>query len=76
MIENYAELKEKYLQDVKFRSNTDTEVVVQLIGKIAREKNLDGFSAFKEALKLAEEGPHFFPDDMITDQPEKLLQVK
>ena len=52
VIENYVELKEKYLQGVKFHSNTDTEVVVQLIGKIAREKNLDGFSAFKEALKL------------------------
>lgn len=52
VIENFAELKEKYLQGVKFRSDTDTEVVVQLIGKIARDKNLDAFSAFKEALKL------------------------
>ncbi|MGN0621623.1 MAG: GTPase Era [Porcipelethomonas sp.] len=26
-----------------------------------------------EALKLAAEGPHFFPDDMITDQPEKVI---
>ncbi|GMM20050.1 glutamine--fructose-6-phosphate transaminase (isomerizing) [Lactobacillus amylovorus subsp. amylovorus] len=52
VIENYAELKEKYLQGVKFHSDTDTEVVVQLISKIARYKNLDTFSAFKEALKL------------------------
>lgn len=52
VIENYTELKEKYLQGVKFHSDTDTEVVVQLIGKIARDKNLDAFSAFKEALKL------------------------
>lgn len=52
VIENYAELKEKYLQGVNFKSTTDTEVVVQLVAKIAREKNLDGFSAFKEALKL------------------------
>lgn len=52
VIENYAELKEKYLQDVNFKSTTDTEVIVQLVAKIAREKNLDGFSAFKEALKL------------------------
>lgn len=51
VIENYTELKEKYLQGVKFHSDTDTEVVVQLIGKIARDKNLDAFSAFKEALK-------------------------
>lgn len=52
VIENYTELKEKYLQGVKFHSDTDTEAVVQLIGKIARDKNLDAFSAFKEALKL------------------------
>ena len=52
VIENYAELKEKYLQGVKFHSDTDTEVVVQLISKIARDKDLDAFSAFKEALKL------------------------
>lgn len=52
VIENYTELKEKYLQGVKFHSDTDTEVVVQLISKIARDKNLDAFSAFKETLKL------------------------
>lgn len=52
VIENYVELKEKYLQGVKFHSDTDTEVVVQLISKIARDKNLDAFTAFKEALKL------------------------
>ena len=52
VIENYTELKEKYLEGVNFHSDTDTEVVVQLISKIAREKNLDAFSAFKEALKL------------------------
>ena len=52
VIENYLELKEKYLQGVTFKSETDTEVVVQLISKLARENNLDGFSAFKKALKL------------------------
>lgn len=52
VIENYAELKEKYLSDVSFNSDTDTEVVVQLIAKIAKEKCLSGFLAFKAALKL------------------------
>lgn len=52
VIENYTELKEKYLKGVNFKSDTDTEVVVQLISKIARDRNLDAFSAFKEALKL------------------------
>ncbi|WP_040196465.1 GTPase Era [Candidatus Soleaferrea massiliensis] len=27
----------------------------------------------EEIMKYAEEGPHFFPDDMLTDQPERLL---
>ena len=52
VIENYLELKEKYLQGVHFKSETDTEVVVQLVAKIAKDENLDGFSAFKKALKL------------------------
>ncbi len=52
VIENYAELKEKYLQGVKFHSDPDTEVVVQLLTNIPRAQNLDTFSAFKEALKL------------------------
>lgn len=52
VIENYAELKEKYLKGVNFRSTTDTEVVVQLVAKIAHDENLDGFTAFKKALKL------------------------
>lgn len=52
VIENYLELKEKYLKGVNFKSETDTEVVVQLIDKLAKKDNLDGFSAFKKALKL------------------------
>lgn len=52
VIENYLELKEKYLAGVHFKSETDTEVVVQLVAKLAKEENLDAFSAFKKALKL------------------------
>ncbi|MFV4961172.1 glutamine--fructose-6-phosphate transaminase (isomerizing) [Lactobacillus delbrueckii subsp. allosunkii] len=52
VIENYLELKEKYLAGVHFKSETDTEVVVQLVAKLAKEENLDAFSAFKQALKL------------------------
>ena len=29
-----------------------------------------------ETTRLAQEGPHFFPDDMITDQPEKVLAAE
>lgn len=52
VIENYLNLKEKYLEGVHFKSETDTEVIVQLVAKIAKDENLDGFSAFKKALKL------------------------
>ena len=52
VIENYLELKEKYLAGVHFKSETDTEVVVQLVAKLAKDETLDAFSAFKQALKL------------------------
>ncbi|GBG04576.1 glutamine--fructose-6-phosphate transaminase (isomerizing) [Lactobacillus rodentium] len=74
VIENYAELKEKYLQDVDFKSTTDTEVVVQLVDKIAREKNLDAFSAFKEALKLVRGSYAFLLVD--NTQPDHIFIAK
>lgn len=37
IIENYAELKEKYLQGCAFESDTDTEVIVRLL-----DRNYDG----------------------------------
>lgn len=74
VIENYAELKEKYLQDVNFKSTTDTEVVVQLVAKIAKEKNLDGFSAFKEALKLVRGSYAFLLVD--NTQPDRIFIAK
>ena len=37
VIENYKELKKEYLQGVEFKSETDTEVVVQLVEKFSSE---------------------------------------
>ena len=34
IIENYLKLKEEYLADVDFKSETDTEVIAQLLGKL------------------------------------------
>lgn len=34
IIENYLQLKEEYLADVVFKSETDTEVIAQLLGKL------------------------------------------
>ena len=51
IIENYAEIK-KNLQDkgVKFLSDTDTEVLVQLVEYIQTKKNLDLLAAVQVAL--------------------------
>lgn len=51
IIENYADLKKKLVVDgVKFRSDTDTEVIVQLIEYIQTRKNVDLLTAVRLAL--------------------------
>lgn len=52
VIENYTELKETYLADHDFLGQTDTEVVVHLIGKFVEEDGMDTLSAFRQALGL------------------------
>lgn len=51
VIENYEQLKNEYLADVPLKSDTDTEVVVQLIERFANE-GLPAFDAFRRTLKL------------------------
>nr|WP_144922869.1 glutamine--fructose-6-phosphate transaminase (isomerizing) [Paenibacillus bovis] len=51
VIENYSLLKQEYLNDVTFESDTDTEVIVQLIEKFSRD-GLDAEAAFIKTLKL------------------------
>ena len=51
IIENYAEIKKNLMEKgVKFRSDTDTEVLVQLIEYIQVKKNLDTLTAVRVAL--------------------------
>lgn len=51
IIENYADLKKKLVADgVKFRSDTDTEVIVQFIEYIQTRKNVDLLTAVRFAL--------------------------
>lgn len=52
VIENYQDLRKKYLNNASFKSDTDTEVIVQLISKIAREKNVAALTALKEVLTM------------------------
>ncbi|MBR3535397.1 MAG: GTPase Era, partial [Oscillospiraceae bacterium] len=63
----------------------DKTVLAQKMAELDAEFNLDaiipisvlendGLDLVREkAMSLAVEGPHFFPDDAITDQPEKII---
>jgi glutamine---fructose-6-phosphate transaminase (isomerizing) len=53
VIENYAILKREYLKDVAFKSETDTEVIVQLIEKFVNE-GMEVEEAFRQTLTLLE----------------------
>lgn len=50
VIENYEALKREYLMDVPLMSDTDTEVIVQLVEKFAN-RGLSVEEAFRETLK-------------------------
>ncbi|XJS10065.1 glutamine--fructose-6-phosphate transaminase (isomerizing) [Aerococcaceae bacterium WGS1372] len=54
VIENYNEIREQYLQDVVFHSDTDSEVVVALIEYLVETENLSTKDAFKKALTMIE----------------------
>ncbi|MCY7767649.1 glutamine--fructose-6-phosphate transaminase (isomerizing) [Bacillus inaquosorum] len=51
VIENYVQLKHEYLQDVELKSDTDTEVVVQVIEQFVNG-GLDTEEAFRKTLTL------------------------
>ncbi|MBP3038211.1 glutamine--fructose-6-phosphate transaminase (isomerizing) [Bacillaceae bacterium Marseille-Q3522] len=51
VIENYAQLKQQYLQNVALKSDTDTEVIVQLV-ELFVEDGLQVEGAFRKTLKL------------------------
>ncbi|MGG3558787.1 glutamine--fructose-6-phosphate transaminase (isomerizing) [Peribacillus frigoritolerans] len=53
VIENYAILKREYLKDVAFKSETDTEVIVQLIEKFVNE-GMEVEESFRQTLTLLE----------------------
>ncbi|UBH11292.1 glutamine--fructose-6-phosphate transaminase (isomerizing) [Macrococcus armenti] len=51
VIENYEQLREEYLTGVNFKSDTDTEIIVQLVERFSKE-GLDTETAFVKVLKL------------------------
>ncbi|MCC5894297.1 MAG: glutamine--fructose-6-phosphate transaminase (isomerizing) [Alkalibacterium sp.] len=54
VIENYQEVKDAYLEHVDLVSDTDTEVIVQLIAWFAESEGLPTVDAFKKAIVALE----------------------
>lgn len=50
VIENYQAVRDAYLSDVELFSDTDTEVIVQLIAWFVEEEKLSTLDAFKKAI--------------------------
>ncbi|QAS52627.1 glutamine--fructose-6-phosphate transaminase (isomerizing) [Halobacillus litoralis] len=51
VIENYVDVRDEYLSGVEFKSETDTEIIVQLIEVLNNELN-DVAAAFRKAVEL------------------------
>ena len=54
VIENYQEVKDAYLPDVELKSDTDTEIIVQLISWFVENDELTPVDAFKKAIVALE----------------------
>lgn len=50
VIENFEEVRDAYLSDITFYSDTDTEVIVQLIAWFVESEKLETIDAFKKAV--------------------------
>ncbi|ANZ58426.1 glutamine--fructose-6-phosphate transaminase (isomerizing) [Fructilactobacillus lindneri] len=75
VIENFQALKDEYLQDVKFHSQTDTEVVVQLIDKFVTQDGMNTKDAFNKTLSLLGNSSYAFVL-MDKEEPETLYVAK
>lgn len=75
VIENYFELKQEYLSDVTFHSDTDTEVAVQLIGKFVDE-GMTTFDALKKLISLLDVNSAYGFLLMDRNEPERMYVAK
>ncbi|MBD5806987.1 glutamine--fructose-6-phosphate transaminase (isomerizing) [Lactobacillus sp. 0.1XD8-4] len=76
VIENYAELKKEYLSDVKFVSQTDTEVIVQLVDKFVTESGMSTEAALLKVLRLISSDSSYAFVLMDKEQPDTLFVAK
>ena len=54
---------------LRFSESYDFAAVVPISAKNGENTDI----IMEEIAKFAQEGPHFFPDDMLTDQPERVI---
>lgn len=76
VIENYADLKKEYLSDVKFVSQTDTEVIVQLVDKFVVESGMSTEAALLKGLRLISPDSSYAFVLMDKEQPDTLFVAK
>jgi len=75
VIENYLELKDDYLANVTFQSDTDTEVAVQLIDKFVKE-GATTFEALKKLIALLDSNSAYGFLLMDREEPERMYVAK
>lgn len=76
VIENYADLKKEYLSDIKFVSQTDTEVIVQLVDKFVVESGMSTEVALLKVLRLISPDSSYAFVLMDKEQPDTLFVAK
>lgn len=76
VIENYADLKKEYLSDIKFVSQTDTEVIVQLVDKFVVESGMSTEAALLKVLRLISLDSSYAFVLMDKEQPDTLFVAK
>lgn len=76
VIENYRQLREQYLDGVKFKSQTDTEVAVQLVDKFVVDYHMDTKAAVLKTLRLISPDSSYAFVLMDREQPDTLFVAK
>ena len=76
VIENYQQLKEEYLKGVEFKSQTDTEVIVQLVDKFVVDYKMDTKDALLKVLRLISPDSSYAFALMDREQSDTLFVAK
>lgn len=75
VIGNFAQLKEEYLSDVTFVSETDTEVIVQLVAHFVKS-GMSTLDAFKKVLAVVDSSSSYAFVLIDKADPDKLYVAK